>query len=144
MTVNLLQVRINELDSAIINIVQNKIHITGFFNEERLMSHLEKGKDNWRSKGIYDKDEISFSNVKNNALFIVMEDDKILEKHKFTVYKRETVQRKSEPGPLILMIRQHEFTEHWQVHVLKQTYDFSSKQEMEEYLKSNYLYDFEL
>lgn len=144
MTVNLLQERINELDSAIINIVQNKIHITGFFNEKRLMSHLEKGMDNWRSKGMYDRGEISFSNIKNNALFIVMEDEEVIEKHKFTVYKRETVQRKNESGPLILVIRKHEFIEQWQILVLKEVYTFLSKQEMVNFLIDNYRFDFEL
>jgi len=140
----LLQNRINELDSAIINFIGEKVFITGFYNENRLSSHLELGKDNWRSKGIYDKSDISFSNIKNNALFVVKEDGKIVKKHKFTVYKREIVQRKSEPGPLILTIRKHEFTEQWQIYVLKEVHTFLSKQEMKTFLMDNYRFDFEI
>lgn len=144
MTVNLLQERINELDSAIINAVGSKIHIIGFYNEERLMSHLTKGMDNWRSKGMYDKGDISFSDIKSNALFVLIQDEKVIEKHKFTVYKRATVQRKSEPGPIILTIRKHEFTEQWQIIVLNIVHNFSSKEEMEIHLINNYRFEFEI
>lgn len=144
MTVNLLQERVNELNSAIINIVGNKMHIIGFFNEERLISHLENGMDNWRSKGMYDKGDISFSNIKSNALFILKQDEKVLEKHKFTVYKRPTVQRKSESGSIILTIRKHEFIDQWQIIVLNKVHNFSSKEEMESHFISNYRFEFEI
>lgn len=140
----MLQERINELDSAIFNIVEDKIHLTGFFSEKRLMTHLENNMDNWRSKGLYDHEKVSFRNIKDNALFLIMKDGEVTERHKYTVYIREEVERKSKSGPLILTIRQHEFTEDWQVLVLKQIHNFSSKQEMEVFMRTNYRFDFEL
>lgn len=144
MSHNLLQKRVNELNSAILNYSGTKVYTLGFNNEGRLRSHLDKNKDNWNSKGMYDNSKITFSTIKNNALFIVMVDGEVVEKHKFSVYRRETVQRINDPGPLIMTFRKHEFIEQWQILVLKQIYSFSSKKEMESFLIANYRFDFEI
>lgn len=68
---NLLQNRINELDSAILNFVGDNVHITGFYNAARLESYLTKKIDNHSSKGLYKKEDIVFTGIKQNALFIV-------------------------------------------------------------------------
>ncbi|MET1250503.1 hypothetical protein ABWW58_17155 [Sporolactobacillus sp. STCC-11] len=41
----MLQNWVNELDSGILNIVENKVHITGFTREEMLQLYLDKGID---------------------------------------------------------------------------------------------------
>ncbi|MEC1177602.1 hypothetical protein P9B03_03825 [Metasolibacillus meyeri] len=69
----LLQNRINELDSAILNFVGNKVHITGFYNAQRLEAYLNEGKDNHKSKGLYNRENITFTSVKDNSLFVVQE-----------------------------------------------------------------------
>lgn len=144
MTSNLLQERVNELDSAIFSIIEDKVHLIGFFNEQRLMTHLNDGMDNWRSKGLYDYQDVSFQNIKDNALFLIVKDGKVTEKHKYTVYLRDEVERKSKTGSLILTIRKHKFSEEWQVIILKKTHNFTSKEEMENFLTEHYQFDFEL
>lgn len=41
-TINPLQNRVNELNSAILNYINNKVHIMGFYNAERLDDYLTK------------------------------------------------------------------------------------------------------
>lgn len=141
---NLLQERVNELDSTIFSIIEDKVHLIGFFNEQRLMTHLNDDMDNWRSIGLYDYQDVSFQNIKDNALFLIVQDGEVIEKHKYTVYLRDEVERKDKSGRLILMIRKHEFTEEWQVIVLRKTHNFTSKKEMENFLTEHYRFDFEL
>lgn len=141
---SLLQKRINELDIAIINTVDDKVYITGFYNDKRLLSHIEKGMDNWRSKGIYPKSDISFSNIKNDALFLVMVDEKIIEKHQFTVVYRNTIQRLNKSGPITLTIRKNNFVEQWQIITQSQTSEFHNKIELKDYLEENFQIDFEI
>lgn len=69
----LLQNRINELNSAIINITGNKVQVTGFYNPKLLQSHLDSGNLNYLSQGIYDIKEINFNDVLNNSLFVILE-----------------------------------------------------------------------
>ncbi len=144
LTNDLLQQRVNELNSAIFKIMDGKVHLTGFYNEKRLKTHLDKGMDNWMSKGLYDFSDVTFKNIRNNALFLIMKDDEIIEKHKYSVYKQDTVERKSKSGPLILTIRKHEFLDEWQITVLKKTYSFTTKSEMIDYMNENFKFDFEI
>ena len=47
----MLQDRINEMDSAIVNFVGDWVYTLGFYNTDRLNSYLEEGKRNWSSTG---------------------------------------------------------------------------------------------
>ncbi|MED3542426.1 hypothetical protein ABEX53_30255 [Bacillus toyonensis] len=72
----MLQERINELESGILTIDRDKVHVMGFKNEKMLMSFLNANKKNWSFIGIYDSHKMNFNNIKSNALIIVMEDGK--------------------------------------------------------------------
>lgn len=141
---NLLQNRINEVDSAIINFVENKVHITGFYNADRLTSHLELGKDNWRSKGIYDENDVTFSNIKNDALFLVLSDGKTIDKYQFIVIFRETLQRFKPAGSIIVTVRKNNFADQWQVLSEKNSFEFTTKAEAETHLRDNYKGEFNI
>ncbi len=72
-TVNKLTNRINELNSAILNIKGNKVHILGFMSKEMMEKYFE-GSKNWYVMGLYDKEEMSFFDTKDNAFFIVQKE----------------------------------------------------------------------
>ncbi len=70
----ILQDRINELESVIVNIVGDWVYTLGFYNTERLKSYLEKGERNWSSTGRYPLEELAFYNIKTNATFSLKQD----------------------------------------------------------------------
>lgn len=73
-TMNLLQQRIEELGSAILNRKGDRVHIIGFYNRERLMDYLN-GINCFKSKGLYDEADLDYSRIQDNCLMILMEDD---------------------------------------------------------------------
>ena len=141
---NLLQDRINELDSAIINFVDNKVYITGFYNPVRLTSYLEQDKKNWLPKGMYDKSAVTFSNIKSGALFLVQTDGQTIERYQFTVVFREPLQRSNKEGPIIVSARKNKFAEQWQVITEKTFFEFATQDEMNAHLQENYKIEIDL
>lgn len=63
---NLLQERIEEMGSAVLNCVEDKIYITGFYNCNRLYDWLN-GIDCYQSKGIYEKCDLDFSRIRDEG-----------------------------------------------------------------------------
>ncbi len=90
----LLQERIKELDSGIINICNDKIHLTGFMSSERLLDYYEKGHDCRLSIGVYPNEEYNIAYAKDNALFLILEDDIEVSRYDFKPIKNETVKYK--------------------------------------------------
>lgn len=74
----MLQNMVNELESGILNIVGNKVHVTRFTREEMLQLFLDTGIEAWSSKGLYNLQDLEFHNIKSNALIIVKKDGKEL------------------------------------------------------------------
>jgi len=140
----LLQGRINELDSAIINFVDKKVYITGFYNPARLMSYLEQDKKNWLSTGMYDKSNVTFSNIKSEALFLVQTDGQTIERYQFTVVFKRNVQRLKKAGFLIVTARKNIFADQWQVITEKTFFEFGTQEEMNAHLQENYKIEIDL
>ncbi|MCS1384790.1 hypothetical protein FH508_0013095 [Lysinibacillus sp. CD3-6] len=139
MTTNsLLQGRINELNSGILNYVENRVYITGFYNAERLNSHLDRNIQNWSSKGLYDKEEITFFNIKNEALFIVYENGVLVKQYQFIQVYKEIVQYKNKIGSVTITIRKNNFGNQFNLLVGLKSYEFPSKYELSEFLNSNF------
>lgn len=88
---DVLQERIEELGSGILNYKDDKVYITGFYNSARLLDWLN-GFDCWQSKGIYDKRELNFSRIKDNALFIVREYDIEVKRFQYVPFFKGSVQ----------------------------------------------------
>ena len=62
------------------------------------MAFLNDNKKNWSSRGIYDLRELDFSNIKDNALFIVMKDGKEIAKHQYIPVHKETIKYNNAEG----------------------------------------------
>lgn len=111
----MLQSRINELYSAIIDLKEKETHVTGFYNADRLTSHLESGISNFSSKGIYPKEPINFNNIQTNALFIVKKHNEVIEKHQFKLIYKQLSQPLDRPNKIILSIRKDIFSNAYNV-----------------------------
>lgn len=83
----LLQERIEELDSAILDI-RDKIYITGFMSAERLNDYYNKNIQCYLSKGIYEIEDLDFSKIKDNGLFIILKNNIEIEKYQFVPIKK--------------------------------------------------------
>lgn len=101
------QERLNELNSGIIDIREDKIFVTGFYNADRLTSHLHKEIDNHSSKGVYPKSNFAFNNVRDGALFIVQENGIEKEKVQFNVISKELMQPLNRNNKIIVTLRQN-------------------------------------
>ncbi|MFR5946596.1 MAG: hypothetical protein ACLUF8_04220 [Clostridium sp.] len=90
----LLQERIEELESGILNIKNNQVEVIGFLSPERLNDYYEKGIQCFYSKEFYPNEDLNFNKIKDNALFILMENDKEIARYHFKLLKKETVKFK--------------------------------------------------
>lgn len=89
---SMLQERINDLDSGILEYIDDKVHVTGFLSEERLNDYYQNGKQCFFSKGIYRKMDLYWGGIKDNALFILIKDGNEVNRFQFEVLKKDTVQ----------------------------------------------------
>lgn len=96
----MLQERIAELGSAILEIKGEKVHILGFMSPERLDDYIKTGSKCFYSQGIYDNRELNFGVIQDNALFIVRKDTKEVEKFQFTPLLKDTIKYKDENNKL--------------------------------------------
>ncbi|MHA6261553.1 hypothetical protein ACXYMX_16975 [Sporosarcina sp. CAU 1771] len=110
----------------------------GFYNEDRLVSHIENDKDNWSSKGIYDNKDITFSTIRDSTLFIVNENGKEIERHQYNPVFRKPVEHKKKSGKIIITIRKSTFTNEWQILTEKDLFRFDTKNELEIYLLEHF------
>ncbi|WP_339147186.1 MULTISPECIES: hypothetical protein [unclassified Sutcliffiella] len=137
----MLQARINELKSAIIDIHENKVYITGFTREEMLISHLETGTESFYSRGLYDYQELHFHEIKNDALFIVRKTGKEVGRHQYKAVHKDTIQYKNEEGKdlsLTFTIRKSTYSDHFHFSSEKLSVLFSSRDELNNYLQDNF------
>ncbi len=96
----LLQERIQELNSGIINIVNDKIHLTGFMSSERLLDYYNEGYDCRFSIGIYPKENFDIAYIKDNGLFIILKDGQEVNRYEFKQIVNETVKYKDDNNKL--------------------------------------------
>lgn len=91
----LLQERIEELESGILNIKDNRVEVIGFLSPERLNDYYEKGIQCFYSKEFYKNEDLNFNKIKDNALFIIMKDNKEVSRYQFDVLVKDTVKFKA-------------------------------------------------
>ena len=137
----MLQDRVNELKSGILDILEDKMYITGFTREEMLESHLAKGIENWSSKGLYDYQDLKFHNIKNNALLILRKDRKEIKRYQYKPIYRDTIQFKDTEGKMISItftIRKSSYSDHYHFLAEKISLLFNNKYELDVYLMEQY------
>ncbi|MUK88212.1 hypothetical protein GMD78_07380 [Ornithinibacillus sp. L9] len=137
----MLQNRIDELDSAILDIKGELVFVTGFMREEMVELHLIKGKDCWSSKGLYDYQELEYHNIKNNALIIVRENGKEINRYQYKPVYKDTIQYKNKNGKnlsITFTIRKSSFSEHYHLLSDRTSIIFDRKDELDNYLLDEY------
>ena len=137
----LLQNRVNELDSGILDILGDKVYITGFTREGMLESHLTKGIENWSSKGLYHYQDLKFYNIKNNALIIVRKNEKEIHRYQYKPVYRDTIQFKDNEGKIVsitFIIRRSLYSAHYHFLTEKISLLFNNRDELDVYLMEKY------
>ena len=110
----MLQERIEELNSALIKISEKYISLLGFENSERLIDFYDREVKCFASQGLYPVEDLDFSRIKDNAMFIIEEKDKDLKKYLFKVLYKNTIKFKDNENmnrSKIYRIRKCEFTQ---------------------------------
>lgn len=137
----MLQDRINELNSGILDIEENKIYITGFMNEKMMQLHLNEDSNNWSSKGLYDNEKIDFYNIKDNAFFIVRENGTETNRYQYKSILKDTFQFKDENGKsfsLTINIRKSQYGSEYHLLTTKESLLFDSKNDLDNHLLKKY------
>lgn len=137
----MLQDRVNELKSAILDIKGNKVYVTGFMSEEMLQLHLTEGSKNWSSMGLYDDEDLEFHNIKNNALIIVKKNGVKAGRYQYKPVFKDTIQFKDEDGKslsLTINIRKCQYSAHYHLLTTKETLPFSGKDDLDSHLLEKY------
>jgi len=136
-----LQDRLNELKSAILNIKGNKVYVMGFMSEDMLQLHLTKGSKNWSSMGLYDDEDIEFHNIKNHALFIVKKNGVEIDRYQYKPIFRDTIQFKDENGKILsitINIRKSQYSPHYHLSTTKESMLFCNKGVLDRHLLEKY------
>lgn len=135
----LIQERIAELYSGIINIFDDKIEIRGFLSPERLYDYLD-GTDCFYSFGIYPKELYDESISKDDAHFIVRENN-VETKHWQYEKIYESCMMINVNGNLtkrVLKVRKDRYGNNYQFIAKEENRIFESLEEMDQYLFERY------
>ncbi|WP_163582095.1 hypothetical protein [Gracilibacillus saliphilus] len=142
----MLQERVNQLKSAILEIDDKKVHVWGFLREDMLLLHLDKGLKCWSSQGLYEYQDLEFHNCKNNALFIIKKEGKEISRHQYKSVYKDTVKMKNEHGKttsLTFTIRKSSYSAHYHFNSEKDSILFENKEKLDQYLLDKYSYRWE-
>lgn len=82
---SLLQARIEELGSAILNFKGNIVYIDGFYNRERLLDYLS-GSQCRMSQGLYDYEDLDYSRIQDNCMMIIKQEDKEFKRYQYVPF----------------------------------------------------------
>lgn|GEM_PF-2754363 len=142
----ILQDRINELESAIVNVVEDLVYTLGFYNTERLKSYLEKGKRNWSSAGRYPLEELAFHNIKTNATFILQQDGREVVRFQYINVENGTLvynnqQNKSGKATAVYEIRKEVYSSTWNLRFSDNSLVFETWKDMQNHVLTTYKYD---
>lgn len=144
--IGMLQDRINELDSAIVNVVGDWIYTLGFYNTDRLNSYLEEGKKNWSSTGRYPIEDLVFYNIKTNATIILQQNGGEVARYQYINVKNGTlvydnVQNKSGKATAVYEIRKEVFSSTWNLRFADNSLVFETWGDLKKHLLTRYKYD---
>ncbi|AYE35418.1 hypothetical protein [Clostridium septicum] len=140
----LLQERIEELNSGILKIKNDKVHIIGFLSQERLEDYYYRNMQCFFSNGIYDYEDLDFSRIKDNSLFLVLKDDKLINKYLYKLLLKNTFKYKTKDNKIVtktFKIRKSEYSEQYNLVIDKKNLSFSTIDSIQSYLKNNYTYN---
>ncbi len=138
MDTTILQERINELYSGIIEINDQHISLIGFYNSERLLSHLSDGKLNYSSMGLYDIQPIKYDSIKTNALFILRENGIEIKKYQFKNVLKQQFSFKNKKGKVLVTIRKNIHGEEYSLLTEKKNSIFINIESLTTFIRNTY------
>ncbi|MGP4074136.1 hypothetical protein ACTWQB_16660 [Piscibacillus sp. B03] len=133
----MLQKRINELNSAILEFEEDKVYVWGFTTEKMLPSYSNKGLKCWSSQGLYDIEELEYYNIKDNALIVVKKRGKEIGRYQYKPIYKDTVKIKDDNGKeksVTFAIRKSTYTNHYHLFTEKTSLLFESEKQLKLYL----------
>ncbi|QUW22479.1 hypothetical protein JSQ81_02510 [Sporosarcina sp. Marseille-Q4063] len=139
----MLQARINELNSGIINIVGDTVMTLGFLNADRLYSYETNGIKNWYSMGRYKYENIEFHSIKSGAIFVLQENGQEIARYQFLPILRDTasyLNEKRKKTTLAFEIRKDTYSTHYNFKTEKQSLLFGSIVEITKHMIQTYDY----
>ena len=139
----MLQARINELNSGIINVVGDAVHTLGFMNADRLHSYETMGLKNWYSVGRYQYENIDFHSTKSEAVFVLQENGQEVARYQFLPILRDTVSYinvKRKKATLTFEIRKNTYSSHYNFKTETQSLLFGSIAEIKKHMFQTYGY----
>ena len=142
-----LQERINELDSSIITVYENRIEITGFMSEERLLDYYNRDINCIFSKGIYPIEAFDLAYIKDKALFIIIEDGFEKYKYNFEVIKNDVLKYKdanNTPKSKVYKIRHCKYSNTYNYKDTEQSLIFDTMDKLKEYLIDEYNFNLDI
>ncbi len=143
----LLQESIQELGSGIINVLDDKIRLTGFMSSERLVDYHLHGYDCRFSVGVYPKEKFDIAYIRDNALFIILENGVEIIRYQFIPidkYKKYEIKYKdidNKPKSKVIMIRRCSYTSKYNYVDTLESIIFDTMEELTTYLKKEYNHD---
>lgn len=142
---NFIQERISELDSGILNILKDKIELTGFLSQERLNDYLN-GTDCHFSFGLYPNENYNESVSKDDALFIVRENNVEIKRWLYQKVFEGNVLLKID-GKLInrvIKVRKEKYTDNYHFIAYQENKTFGSIEDLDQFLLDNYDFNLQL
>lgn len=139
----ILQERIEELGSGILELKNNKVYLTGFLSRDRLEEYCNKNINCAFSHGIYDYENLDFSRIKDNALFLVIKNNKVEDKHIFNPIYKGSFKFKTEDSKTatrVFKIRIAEFSNKLNLIIDKKSLIFKNPLDLKDYLIKEYNY----
>lgn len=97
----MLQERIEELESAILDYKpNNKVYVMGFMSEDRLNDYYINGIYCHYLQGLHDNRVLNWGKVKNNALFVIINNGNEIGRYQFMVLIKDVVKFKDSNNKL--------------------------------------------
>lgn len=91
----MLQERIAELGSGILQFKDDKVYLTGFMSPERLDDYYNRDIDCHFSRGIYQNRKLNWGKIQDEALFVLLNyKEEIICKYQFMVLNKNTIKYK--------------------------------------------------
>lgn len=141
----LLQERIEELGSLILNIKNDKIELIGFMSEDRLLSYYIDNVKCHLSHGIYNKEPFDLAYLNDNSLCIIQENNIEVARYKYVPLKKGTLKYK-DPADMknkskIYTLRLCEYTEKYSFVESTRSMLFDTKDSLTSFLINEYNID---
>lgn len=139
----MIQARINELNSGIINVVGDIVRTLGFMNADRLHSYESKGMKNWYSIGLYKNEDFEFHSIKSGALFVLQDNGQEVARYQFLTKlsdKASYINDKQKKVTLTFEIRKSTYSPHYNFRTEKYSLLFENIVEIKKYMFQTYSY----